>query len=382
MHSRLLNIAPDFSVMTQSPNNGRLSQVIGLFNALNCGALLIDRDGIIVHANSRVCSMLARTADEMAGANVRSFYSDPKDLAYLDDALARSDQPRDSEFHLPRADGTSIPVVTSARPLSAPLDDLHIVTAIDISPQKRVEEDYKENLRLVSQLSDTLLEQAVSLKNYSAQLEEKVRQRTEQIRQANLDAIYMLAVASEAKDADTGRHVRRIQRFAEALSLQLGLGADESYAIGYSAILHDVGKIHIPDDILKKPGPLDESEKFIMRQHTLFGERILGRGPFFERARRIARSHHENIDGSGYPDGLQAHYIPLEARIVHVVDVYDALTSQRIYKPPWPPEKALQHIIDAGGKQFDAEVVKAFESLSDAGDLPKLAMPEDVTASV
>src|SRR5262249_3768414 len=119
-----------------------------------------------------------------------------------------------------------------------------------------------------------------------------------------------------------------------------GLSTQEAERLGYSAILHDVGKIQVPDEILRKPTALTQDEWQIMRQHTITGERILSREPFFEDARNIARSHHENWDGSGYPDGRAASTIPLAARIVRVADVFDALTSTRPYKQAWSPEQA------------------------------------------
>jgi putative two-component system response regulator len=210
----------------------------------------------------------------------------------------------------------------------------------------------------------------------------KVRDRTEELRLANLDAIYMLAVASEAKDADTGRHVRRIQLYAEALSKQLGLPREEADEIGYSAILHDIGKIHISDEILKKPGALDDHERFLMRQHTLFGERILSKRPFFTRSRRIARSHHENWDGSGYPDGLSRGDIPLEARIVRIVDVYDALTTARSYKAAWSARDASEFMLNAEGTLFEKELARAFAALIESGELARLARGLDLISDL
>jgi putative two-component system response regulator len=183
----------------------------------------------------------------------------------------------------------------------------------------------------------------------------------------------MLAVASEAKDADTGQHVRRIQAYAHALARRLGMGDDEAEEIGYSAVLHDVGKIHVPDEILKKPGSLNDDERRRMQEHTIVGERILGTGTFFVRARRIARSHHENWDGSGYPDALAGRAIPLEARIVHLADVYDALVHERVYKPAWSPDDAARAIRDARGWMFEPDLVDAFLDLHTQGQWTPLA---------
>ncbi len=344
----------------------QLRQTEHVLDALNCGAALIDRAGVIAHANPRLCEMMRRERNKIVQHDVRSFYSEARDLEEIETSLLNYDQPRDSEFVLPRPDGSRLEVLCSARPLDVPLEDLRVVTFVDISMQKAAERSIRESLSYVAMVGDNALEQAINLKGHSEALERQVRQRTEELRAANLDAIYMLAVASEAKDADTGTHVRRIQRYAEALAVQMGISERESHEIGYAAVLHDVGKIHIPDDILKKPGPLDDSERDVMRQHTIYGERILSKQPFFARARRVARSHHENIDGSGYPDQLSGERIPIEARIVRVVDVYDALISRRVYKPAWSHKEAVDFIIDAAGTVFDRDAAHAFASIANA----------------
>jgi putative two-component system response regulator len=130
--------------------------------------------------------------------------------------------------------------------------------------------------------------------------------------------------------------------------------------IGFFSSMHDVGKIHIPDAILNKTGKLTEAEFQIVKNHTVVGERIIGDSIFYAIARQVARHHHERWDGSGYPDGLQGEEIPLPARIVSVVDVYDALTHERPYKKAWRPEKAIKEIVTLSGKAFDPTVVNAF----------------------
>jgi putative two-component system response regulator len=217
--------------------------------------------------------------------------------------------------------------------------------------------------RFIAEISNTVIDQALDLKHYNARLEEKVRERTRELHEAHLEAIYMLAVASEAKDEDTGHHVRRIQKYAHALARKLGIAELEAEAIGYAAILHDVGKFHVPDAILQKPGPLTPDERAEMQQHTVSGERIIADSVFFTRARQIARSHHENWDGSGYPDGRSGAAIPFEARIVHVVDVYDALTSKRSYKAAWTSQQAIEELKRGTGRMFEAELVNALEAM-------------------
>jgi putative two-component system response regulator len=152
----------------------------------------------------------------------------------------------------------------------------------------------------------------------------------------------------------------------------MGLPDTEAERIGYSAVLHDVGKIHVRDDILKKPGALTDGERAEMQKHTVVGEAILSDQPFFAMARQIARAHHENYDGSGYPDGRRGRAIPLSAGIVHVVDVFDALSSDRVYKRAWPLDRAAQAIRDGRETEFDPRVVDAFMPLFERGALEDL----------
>ena len=353
--------------------NGELGRVASVLDALSCGAALLDRAGQIVHVNPRLCTLSGRSASQLEGRNLRDLYATAEGLTFTEPGQANARKPPDAELVLPRPDGSRLRVVTSTSALPPPLEAYDVVTVIDVTKQKQAEDELRENLRILTQVGDNAIDRALELTDYSQTLERKVSERTEELRLANLDAIYMLAIASEAKDADTGRHVRRIQLFAEQLARQLGLDEREARQIGYSAILHDVGKIHVPDEILKKPGPLDDQERFVMKQHTLFGERILSKRTFFERSRRIARSHHENWDGSGYPDGLSRDAIPLDARLVRVADVYDALTTARVYKPAWPSAQAIEFMEDSAGTLFERETVRAFKSLVESGQVQRMA---------
>jgi HD-GYP domain-containing protein (c-di-GMP phosphodiesterase class II) len=333
--------------------------------ALNCGALVLDRQGHITRANTRIGQMMRRPVAELLGRTLLDFYDDPASRAFILERRARFDEPWEGEFVLPLPDGSPLPVIISARVLGdePPLSDLRLVTAIDLSAQKLAEASMREQYEIIAKLSNTVLDQAVNLRDYSQTLEQKVAERTAALHEANLDAIYMLAVASEAKDEDTGRHVRRIREYARLLSLELGMPSGAAEEIGYSAVLHDVGKMHVPDHILKKPGPLTAAERIEVQAHTVIGEHILAEKPFFARARRIARSHHENWDGTGYPDASARTEIPIEARVVHLADVFDALTSPRVYKHAWSAADAAGVIRESRGMMFDPEVVDAFESL-------------------
>jgi putative nucleotidyltransferase with HDIG domain len=357
-----------------------ICQIADMLDALYCGALLLERSGRIAHVNARLCQMMRRPAEELVGANVLCLYQGGEQRDELVAALQNFDRPRETEFFLPLPDGSRLPVICSSRPLDAghmlteadggfacrvfgagpERADYAVVTLVDVSDQKAAEEHLRLQYRTISDLSNTVIDQAMKLREYSRDLEDRVRQRTIELHDAHMEAIYMLAIASEAKDHDTGQHVRRLERWARAIARRLGLPATDVREIGYAAVLHDVGKIHVPDHILNKPGPLDDEERVTMRSHTIAGQRILAPSPFFMRASQVARSHHENWDGSGYPDGLRGDAIPLEGRIVHIADVYDALTHRRVYKPAWSVDVAMAQINDARGRLFEPELVDAF----------------------
>jgi HD-GYP domain-containing protein (c-di-GMP phosphodiesterase class II) len=245
---------------------------------------------------------------------------------------------------------------------------------------QEAERAMKEQYDIIANLSNTVLDSAMDLKDYSKELERRVRERTAELHDAHVDTIYMLAVASEAKDQDTGDHLRRIYRHTKALAQELGIDEDEADQLASAGVLHDVGKMHVPDQILKKPGPLTADEMKTMQEHTVWGERILGEKPFFAAARRIARSHHENWDGSGYPDGTRGGAIPIEARLVHLADVYDALVSPRVYKQAWTPRQAAEFIVEASGQMFDPELVRVFTHVSPR--MAESAPPPQVSVTV
>ncbi len=199
-----------------------------------------------------------------------------------------------------------------------------------------------------------------------SELRHTIEAQSQEIEDMFREGVMTLALVAEARDDVTGNHVRRIARLVRALCAELAMDREQVERVAYSSMMHDVGKIHIPDAILKKPGPLQPREWRIMKSHTVAGERLLG-APRFEVARRIARSHHERWDGSGYPDGLRGSAIPLEARIVAVGDVFDALTHDRPYKPAWPVHKALEEMAAQTEKAFDPDVLRAFIRLVDSG---------------
>lgn len=180
--------------------------------------------------------------------------------------------------------------------------------------------------------------------------------------------IEALARACEAAEEGTGEHIVRVNRYAGALAANMGLPVELVEIISYSAQMHDVGKIRVPNEILLKPGSLNEEELQIMRLHPVYGEKILGDSPRLQIAREIALSHHENWDGTGYPQGLRGENIPLSGRIVKLADVYDALRSRRSYKDPLSHEETLSVFMVGDGRidpqrHFDPLVLTTFFSI-------------------
>ncbi len=173
-----------------------------------------------------------------------------------------------------------------------------------------------------------------------------------------------LARASEANDEDTGDHIKRLNEYSKLLAEEMELEQDFINQIHYSAQMHDVGKIHVHPEVLKKPGKLTDAEFDLIKQHTFYGVKILGDSPHLQMAAEIALCHHEYYNGKGYPRGLKGEEIPLSARIVNLVDVYDALRQKRVYKPAFCHERSLQIITQGDGRtepdQFDPRVRAAF----------------------
>ena len=222
------------------------------------------------------------------------------------------------------------------------------------------------------------------LARYSEQLENEIQFRTAQLEMSRKEVIRCLARAAEYRDDDTGKHIMRVGGYAGVIASELDFPSNEVELLEQAAQLHDIGKIGIPDGILRKPGMLNRVEADFMKNHCQFGANIIqsmpedewvvlkqqsdmesqtvdiSNSPILLLSSRIAMSHHEKWDGSGYPKGLSGEDIPIEGRITAVADVFDALTSERPYKPPFPREKCLAVMEEKRGSHFDPRVLDAF----------------------
>ena len=213
-----------------------------------------------------------------------------------------------------------------------------------------------------------LREQHLLIKDRARWLERRVSHTVAEIERREQDTLLRLARVGESRDPCTGRHVQRIGQYCRLIACELGQDELFCKTLEHAAPLHDIGKVGIPDHILLKEDALTTDEWAVMRTHPQIGHDILANSPsvYLQMGARIALNHHEHYDGSGYPQGLSGAAIPLEARIVAVADMFDALLSQRPYKEPWPLERALTRLRDESGRRLDPACVDALLQTIDA----------------
>jgi putative nucleotidyltransferase with HDIG domain len=204
------------------------------------------------------------------------------------------------------------------------------------------------------------------LEHYAADLREifkQERNRAQELRRSYKATVLALANAVEARDAYTGKHAQRVAAYGLRVAHAAGVEVDPQVEFGF--LLHDIGKVAVPDAILFKPGPLTEQERALVRKHPEIGSEILRHIDFLDQAKEVVRHHHERWDGRGYPDGLSEEAIPLPARVFALADTLDALTSERPYRRASPFADARKVISAAAGSQFDPAIVAAYEAVPD-----------------
>ncbi|MBV9865682.1 MAG: response regulator [Abitibacteriaceae bacterium] len=329
---------------------------------------------LIVDDEPQNISVLTQMLQQWEANNVIST-TDPYDTVAMFQAFAPDVVLLD--LMMPGLDGFA--VMEQLHPLIAPDDFLPIlVLTADTSDQSKRRalalgaadfltkpfDAIELSLRLHNLLSRRLLHRRLQDQNYS--LDQQVQERTRQLAQAEIDTVECLAMAAEYRDDDTGQHAQRVGHTAAQIADALELGEAQTTLIWRAAPLHDVGKIGIPDHILRKPGKLTPEEFDVIKTHSSIGAAILvrHRTTLLQLAADIALTHHERWDGQGYPQGLVGAEIPIAGRIVTVADVFDALTHERPYKKAWPLEQAIAEIQQQGGKQFDPAVIAAFSTVA------------------
>jgi putative nucleotidyltransferase with HDIG domain len=206
------------------------------------------------------------------------------------------------------------------------------------------------------------------LERYAADLRDTFKQertRAQELQRSYTATVSALSNAVEARDAYTGQHAERVSAYGMQIATVVGLRVDEVTRLQFGFLLHDIGKVAVPDAILYKPDRLTDEERALMEQHPLIGAEIVGRVEFLAESVEVVRSHHERWDGRGYPDGLAGEEIPLAARVFAVADVLDALTTDRPYRPRSSFTVAREMITAESGTHFDPQVIEAFNSLED-----------------
>jgi len=181
------------------------------------------------------------------------------------------------------------------------------------------------------------------------------------------DSVRALVLATEIRDPYTAGHSYRVTLTALRIGEAMGLSREQLRALAQGGLVHDVGKIRVPDHILNKPGPLTPEERRIIEEHPITGYEMCSRLGFMPDELAVIRHHHERWDGTGYPDGLKGEEIPLLARILAVADVYDALTSRRAYREPWTHEQAREYVLAGAGTQFDPRCAAVWAQLTADG---------------
>jgi len=288
-------------------------------------------------------------------------------LLQTDYALVISDlvMPRMSGLDLLRQIRQRLPEVAVIMVTAA--DDRRLgIRALEEGAYGYVIKPFQRNeivINVVNALERRRLE--LASRQYEQMLEETVRAQTAALRASREEIALRLMAAQQHRHGETGAHIRRLGLGAEALARLLGYSEHEAELLRLAAPMHDVGKIGIPDAILNKPDALTSEEWEVMKRHTTIGASMLEASsvPLLEMARQVALCHHERWDGSGYPKGLAGERIPEPARIVAVLDVYDALVHDRVYRPAMPESVALDIIRQERGRQFDPRVHDAFMEL-------------------
>jgi HD domain len=289
----------------------------------------------------------------LGGATARASSADPEDVA-----ATVASAPPDVVLLI---GGAPDDVAARLDPLGLALGPPLVVLADVVSPGEAPGPAAARRLRaLVDRAA-----QRQRLRELESILATQAVARRRDLETAQLDALHRLALVAEYRDDNTADHTERVAELAAQLAKRLGLADRTVWLIRHAAPLHDLGKIAVPDSILLKPGRLTDEEFEVVKTHAVLGSRVLAGADaeVLQTAERIALRHHERWDGTGYPDALAGEDIPIEARLVHVADVFDVLVHERPYKESWTVEAAVEEIRRGGGTQFAPDAVEAFEAL-------------------
>ena len=310
-----------------------------LFEAIVDPVVILDNQHLVVDINSSMLVLLDRNASDVVGQPAKQVFANfpiPIKL-YTHVSYARAETTFDVRGQPVYYEMTVWPIYDRNKNMTGRIYIAHDITAL-----KELERE---------------------LRDLNTDLEQRVRERTRQLAEAYDTTLEGWAKALELRDKETEGHSRRVTETTVAVARAMGISEDGLEHIRRGAILHDIGKMGVPDEILRKAGPLTGEEREIILKHPGTAYELLKQIPFLEKALDIPYCHHEKWDGSGYPRGLRGEGIPLAARIFAVVDVWDALTSTRPYRQAWGHERTAEYIKSESGKHFDPQVVEKFLEL-------------------
>ena len=346
------------SSSTENKDEARLLQMVSLLEraigASSCGITITDmRDPLqpLMFVNAAFEGITGYSCEEVIGKNCRFLQGPDRQQPALTELRAALKQGTDCSVTLQnyRKDGTPFWNELTLSPVFDADGTLtHFVgVQTDITRRKQAEEE---------------------ILHANGLLEQKVQERTRELEHAYDATLEGWVKALDIRDHETQGHTQRVMQMALRLAHALGMNEEEKLQIRRGALLHDIGKIGIPDDVLLKPGKLDDEEWDIMKRHAVYAYEWLLPIEYLNPALAIPHCHHEKWDGTGYPCGLKGEEIPLAARLFALVDVWDALSSDRPYRRAWPQDRVLDHLQSLGGTHFDPQVLEVFLSIL-VGDL-------------
>jgi PAS domain S-box-containing protein/putative nucleotidyltransferase with HDIG domain len=316
-----------------------------VFEAMVEPLVILDNKNIVVDINSSMLVLLGKPERDVVGRPARDVFDDfPIPIkTYTSVTYARAE----AEFKL---GGKSVHYELTVWPLYNTRKELtgRIYISHDITALKELENE---------------------LRKLNSELEDRVQMRTRELAEAYESMLEGLARALELRDKETEGHSRRVTESALKIAQKMRISGEALEDIRSGAILHDIGKISIPDEILHKPGKLTPEERLIVEQHPETAFKLLSRIPFLSKAIEIPYCHHEKWDGTGYPRKLAGEEIPLSARIFAVADVWDALSNDRSYNKAWPRQQIIDYFIEQSGKHFDPVITKLFLSMVEKGEI-------------